>query len=132
MPAGGMGGMYGAGPYPTGGSSATSIVQPPSAIPQLAHVLNSPATDRRHRSPDPPPRLNRGQSPLLLQRKLEQLGHTGSPLMNRRPFNSTSPSPPLPPRRASESAPGSPQHLRARINYTPEPHRRPYHTTIEQ
>uniref|UniRef100_A0A8W7P0N4 mitogen-activated protein kinase kinase n=1 Tax=Anopheles coluzzii TaxID=1518534 RepID=A0A8W7P0N4_ANOCL len=111
---------------------AASIVQPPSAIPQLAHVLNSPATDRRHRSPDPPPRLNRGQSPLLLQRKLEQLGHTGSPLMNRRPFNSTSPSPPLPPRRASESAPGSPQHLRARINYTPEPHRRPYHTTIEQ
>ncbi|XP_053661222.1 dual specificity mitogen-activated protein kinase kinase hemipterous-like [Anopheles marshallii] len=126
--AGSAGIIYGAGAFP--GASATSVVQPPSAIPPMAHVLNSPATDRRHRSPDPPPRLNRGQSPLLLQRKLEQLGHTGSPLLNRRPFNSTSPSPP--PRRGSESVPGSPQHLRARINYTPEPHRRPYRTTIDQ
>uniref|UniRef100_A0A182R1G8 mitogen-activated protein kinase kinase n=1 Tax=Anopheles funestus TaxID=62324 RepID=A0A182R1G8_ANOFN len=128
--AAGSAGMYGAGVFP--GASATSVVQPPSAIPPMAHVLSSPATDRRHRSPDPPPRLNRGQSPLLLQRKLEQLGHTGSPLLNRRPFNSTSPSPPLPPPRGSESVPGSPQHLRARMNYTPEPHRRPYRTTIDQ
>ncbi|XP_052868673.1 dual specificity mitogen-activated protein kinase kinase hemipterous-like [Anopheles cruzii] len=113
------------------------VVQPPSAIPSTightvpmgSHVLNSAAADRRHRSPDPPPRFNRGQSPLLLQRKLEQLGHTGSPLLNRRPFTSASPSPPLPPRRGSESVPGSPQHLRTRINYTPEPHRRPYRTT---
>ncbi|XP_035899962.1 dual specificity mitogen-activated protein kinase kinase hemipterous-like isoform X2 [Anopheles stephensi] len=132
MGAASAGGMYGStGAFPAASATST-IVQPPSAIPPMAHVLNSPATDRRHRSPDPPPRLNRGQSPLLLQRKLEQLGHTGSPLLNRRPFNSTSPSPPLPPRRGSESVPGSPQHLRTRINYTPEPHRRPYRTTIDQ
>ncbi|XP_053670807.1 dual specificity mitogen-activated protein kinase kinase hemipterous-like [Anopheles nili] len=119
---------YGAGPSPV-----TGMVQPPSAIPAMTHVLSSSsAADRRHRSPDPPPRLNRGQSPLLLQRKLEQLGHTGSPLLNRRPFTSTSPSPPLPPRRGSESVPGSPQHVRTRINFTPEPHRRPYRTTIDQ
>uniref|UniRef100_A0A182QLI4 Uncharacterized protein n=1 Tax=Anopheles farauti TaxID=69004 RepID=A0A182QLI4_9DIPT len=113
-------------------SATSSSVHPPSAIPAMTHVLNSAASDRRHRSPDPPPRLNRGQSPLLLQRKLEQLGHTGSPLLNRRPYNSTSPSPPLPPRRGSESVPGSPQHLRVRMDYTPEPHRRPYRTTIDQ
>uniref|UniRef100_A0A182PKE0 mitogen-activated protein kinase kinase n=1 Tax=Anopheles epiroticus TaxID=199890 RepID=A0A182PKE0_9DIPT len=103
LTAAGTGGIYGTGMYPPVGGSATSAVQPPSAIPQMTHVLNSPANDRRHRSPDPPPS-----------------------------FNSTSPSPPLPPRRGSESVPGSPQHLRARINYTPEPHRRPYHTTIDQ
>uniref|UniRef100_A0A182N4W9 mitogen-activated protein kinase kinase n=1 Tax=Anopheles dirus TaxID=7168 RepID=A0A182N4W9_9DIPT len=128
-------GMYaGSGTaFPSASMTATSTsVQPPSAIPAMTHVLNSAASDRRHRSPDPPPRLNRGQSPLLLQRKLEQLGHTGSPLLNRRPYNSTSPSPPLPPRRGSESVPGSPQHLRVRMNYTPEPHRRPYRTTIDQ
>lgn len=40
--------------------------------------------DRRHRSPDPPPRLTRGQqSPLLLRHKL-QLAQSGSPLMQRR------------------------------------------------
>lgn len=128
----------GAGVPPPYGSGmfVSSMVQPPSAIPShagpISHVLGSGTADRRHRSPDPPPRLNRGQSPLLLQRKLEQLGHAGSPLLNRRPFNSTSPSPPLPPRRGSESVPGSPQHLRTRINYTPEPHRRPYRTTIDQ
>uniref|UniRef100_A0AAG5D4P7 mitogen-activated protein kinase kinase n=2 Tax=Anopheles atroparvus TaxID=41427 RepID=A0AAG5D4P7_ANOAO len=125
-------------PYGSGGSpfASSMVVQPPSAIPShagpMSYVLGSATADRRHRSPDPPPRLNRGQSPLLLQRKLEQLGHTGSPLLNRRPYNSTSPSPPLPPRRGSESVPGSPQHLRTRINYTPEPHRRPYRTTIDQ
>ncbi|XP_050100502.1 dual specificity mitogen-activated protein kinase kinase hemipterous-like isoform X2 [Anopheles aquasalis] len=140
-------GVGGGGAYGTVGPFAGGYtVQPPSAIPtaigqaapsSLAHhhVLSgaaASAADRRHRSPDPPPRFNRGQSPLLLQRKLEQLGHTGSPLLNRRPFTSTSPSPPLPPRRGSESVPGSPQHLRTRINYTPEPHRRPYRTTIDQ
>lgn len=98
----------------------------PSAIPPsaAAHVLGN---DRRHRSPDPPPRYNRGQSPLLLHRKLEKLGQTGSPLLNQR-FTSASPSPPLPPRRGSESVPGSPQHIRTRMHYTPEPHRRPYRT----
>ncbi|XP_058446163.1 dual specificity mitogen-activated protein kinase kinase hemipterous-like [Malaya genurostris] len=98
----------------------------PSAIPpsSAVHMLSS---DRRHRSPDPPPRYNRGQSPLLLHRKLEKMGQTGSPILNQR-YTSASPSPPLPPRRGSESVPGSPQHIRTRIHYTPEPHRRPYRT----
>ncbi|XP_055632258.1 dual specificity mitogen-activated protein kinase kinase hemipterous-like [Toxorhynchites rutilus septentrionalis] len=106
------------------GTSGTMPSGIPSAIPPSAHVLYQ---DRRHRSPDPPPRYNRGQSPLLLHRKLEKLGQTGSPILNQR-FTSTSPSPPLPPRRGSESVPGSPQHIRTRIHYTPEPHRRPYRT----
>ncbi|XP_053692768.1 dual specificity mitogen-activated protein kinase kinase hemipterous-like [Sabethes cyaneus] len=108
---------------PFAASSASGI---PSAIPPTVavHMLSS---DRRHRSPDPPPRFNRGQSPLLLHRKLEKLGQTGSPVLNHR-FTSTSPSPPLPPRRGSESVPGSPQHVRTRMHYTPEPHRRPYRT----
>ncbi|XP_055608033.1 dual specificity mitogen-activated protein kinase kinase hemipterous-like isoform X2 [Uranotaenia lowii] len=98
----------------------------PSSIPPSAavHVMGN---DRRHRSPDPPPRFNRGQSPLLLHRKLEKLSQTGSPILNQR-FTSASPSPPLPPRRGSESVPGSPQHIRTRLHYTPEPHRRPYRT----
>lgn len=40
-------------------------------------------------------------------------------------------SPPLPPRRGSESVPSSPNpntRLRTRINYTPEPQRRIYRT----
>lgn len=40
----------------------------------------------------------------------------------------TSSSPPLPPRRGSESVPGSPQHFRTKIHYTPEPQRRIYRT----
>lgn len=41
--------------------------------------------DQRHRSPDPPPRLSRGnQSPLILRRKLELAQSGGSPLMHRR------------------------------------------------
>lgn len=39
--------------------------------------------DRRHRSPDPPPRYNR-QSPLLLRKKLEMSNWGGSPLLSRR------------------------------------------------
>lgn len=39
--------------------------------------------DRRHRSPDPPPRFNRGQSPLLLRRNLLNRA-TGSPILTRR------------------------------------------------
>lgn len=112
---------YGTSSNPFGGAGSSGI---PSAIPPsaAAHVLGN---DRRHRSPDPPPRFNRGQSPLLLHRKLEKLGQ--SPILNQR-FTSASPSPPLPPRRGSESVPGSPQHIRTRIHYTPEPHRRPYRT----
>lgn len=42
-------------------------------------------------------------------------------------------SPPLPPpRKGSDSIPGSPQQLRARIHYTPEPQRRIYRTGIDQ
>lgn len=37
----------------------------------------------RHRSPDPPPRLNR-QSPLLLRKKLELSNWGGSPLLSRK------------------------------------------------
>ncbi|XP_062558094.1 dual specificity mitogen-activated protein kinase kinase hemipterous-like isoform X4 [Armigeres subalbatus] len=70
----------------------------PSAIPPSA-AAHVLGNDRRHRSPDPPPS-----------------------------FTSASPSPPLPPRRGSESVPGSPQHIRTRMHYTPEPHRRPYRT----
>lgn len=44
------------------------------------HQLNH----QRHRSPDPPPRYNRGQSPLVLRRNLQELGAGGSPLLNRR------------------------------------------------
>lgn len=50
-----------------------------------AHLLTG--LDRRHRSPDPPPRYNRGQSPLLLRKQLLELSGQppgGSPLLNRR------------------------------------------------
>ncbi|GAB0092978.1 dual specificity mitogen-activated protein kinase kinase hemipterous [Sergentomyia squamirostris] len=94
-------------------------MQPPSP-----HVLGG--VDRRHRSPDPPPRYNRGQSPLVLRRNLYELGQypPGSPMMPRRYLSSSPPVPP--PRRGSESVPGSPQHFRTRIHYTPEPQRRFY------
>ncbi|XP_050327849.1 dual specificity mitogen-activated protein kinase kinase hemipterous-like [Bactrocera neohumeralis] len=92
-----------------------------------AHLLTG--LDRRHRSPDPPPRYNRGQSPLLLRKQLLELSGQppgGSPLLNRRYVNASPPLPP--PRRGSESVPGSPQHFRTRIHYTPEPQRRIYRT----
>ncbi|KAK5650520.1 hypothetical protein RI129_001549 [Pyrocoelia pectoralis] len=81
----------------------------------------------RHQSPEPPPRYNRGasaenQSPLSARHG----NSLASPSLSRRYI---SPSPPVPPpRRLSESAsvPGSPQHLRARFHYTPEPQRRLY------
>lgn len=44
-------------------------------------ILNT--IDRRHRSPDPPPRYNRGQSPLMLRRNLLEYG-AQSPIMSRR------------------------------------------------
>lgn len=42
--------------------------------------------ERRHRSPDPPPRYNRGQSsPLLLRKQLEMSNNWGgSPFLSRR------------------------------------------------
>lgn len=55
--------------------------QTPNASPNHYGITG---IDRRHRSPDPPPRLTRGQqSPLLLRHKL-QLAQSGSPLMQRR------------------------------------------------
>ncbi|XP_031633797.1 dual specificity mitogen-activated protein kinase kinase hemipterous-like isoform X2 [Contarinia nasturtii] len=95
-------------------------------------ILNN--MDRRHRSPDPPPRYNKGQSPLLLRRNLLEYGThqvAPSPLLPRRYIVSTSPPLP-PPRKGSDSIPGSPQQLRARIHYTPEPQRRIYRTGIDQ
>ncbi|XP_017852589.1 dual specificity mitogen-activated protein kinase kinase hemipterous isoform X2 [Drosophila busckii] len=98
-----------------------SISTPPSP-----HLLAG--VDRRHRSPDPPPRYNRGQSPLLLRKNLLELSGQppGSPLLQRRYVSASPPLPP--PRRGSESVPGSPQHFRTRIHYTPEPQRRIYRT----
>ncbi|XP_043071929.1 dual specificity mitogen-activated protein kinase kinase hemipterous [Drosophila grimshawi] len=112
--AGGGGGGVGVG---SGGSNST----PPS--PHLLAGL-----DRRHRSPDPPPRYNRGQSPLLLRKNLLELSGqaSGSPMLQRRYVSASPPLPP--PRRGSESVPGSPQHFRTRIHYTPEPQRRIYRT----
>ncbi|KAJ6636226.1 Dual specificity mitogen-activated protein kinase kinase hemipterous [Pseudolycoriella hygida] len=105
------------------GTAGSQLPVSPMIYPQSPHILNS---DRRHhRSPDPPPRFNRGQSPLVLRRNLLEYGQSssGSPLLPRR---LTSSSPPLPPRRSSESVPGSPQHFRTKIHYTPEPQRRMY------
>lgn len=98
-------------------------------------------------------RYNKGQSPLLLRRNLLEYGNnqvSPSPMMPRRwiyrikylniecffnnfvwlsRFRYISASPPLPPpRKSSESVPNSPQQLRARIHYTPEPQRRIYRT----
>ncbi|XP_026837500.1 dual specificity mitogen-activated protein kinase kinase hemipterous isoform X3 [Drosophila erecta] len=103
------------------GGGGGSISTPPSP-----HILAG--LDRRHRSPDPPPRYNRGQSPLLLRKNLLELSGQppGSPLLHRRYVSASPPLPP--PRRGSESVPGSPQHFRTRIHYTPEPQRRIYRT----
>ncbi|KAM8720641.1 hypothetical protein ACLKA7_006648 [Drosophila subpalustris] len=111
----------GAGVGGGGGGGGGSISTPPS--PHLLAGL-----DRRHRSPDPPPRYNRGQSPLLLRKNLLELSGQppGSPLLQRRYVSASPPLPP--PRRGSESVPGSPQHFRTRIHYTPEPQRRIYRT----
>ncbi|XP_011506178.1 PREDICTED: dual specificity mitogen-activated protein kinase kinase 7-like [Ceratosolen solmsi marchali] len=109
--------------------------EPPSTVPQLLLNNKESAKKRftsyvrlrlgsdREPSPEPPPRFNRGESPLLLRRNL---GEPASPFFPRR---YVSPSPPVPPpRRLSESSsvPGSPQHLYSRLHhYTPEPQRRP-------
>ncbi|KAL1505988.1 hypothetical protein ABEB36_005429 [Hypothenemus hampei] len=83
----------------------------------------------RHQSPEPPPRLSRGQSvenqsPLALRKAFLETHTPNSPSLSRRYVQPTPPVPP--PRRLSESTsvPGSPQHLRARFHYTPEPQRR--------
>ncbi|KAH8290033.1 hypothetical protein KR044_002296 [Drosophila immigrans] len=117
----GGGGMGGGGGGVGGGVGGGSMSTPPS--PHLLAGL-----DRRHRSPDPPPRYNRGQSPLLLRKNLLELSGqpAGSPLLQRRYVSASPPLPP--PRRGSESVPGSPQHFRTRIHYTPEPQRRIYRT----
>ncbi|XP_037810363.1 dual specificity mitogen-activated protein kinase kinase hemipterous-like isoform X2 [Lucilia sericata] len=115
----------------TGGAgSNVNSTGPSSSLPAThtpAHILAN--LDRRHRSPDPPPRYNRGQSPLLLRKNILELSGQPpgtSPMLNRRFVNASPPLPP--PRRGSESVPGSPQHFRTRIHYTPEPQRRVYRT----
>uniref|UniRef100_A0A1I8MEW5 mitogen-activated protein kinase kinase n=1 Tax=Musca domestica TaxID=7370 RepID=A0A1I8MEW5_MUSDO len=119
----GSGGSTGAGSNLNASGTNTSI--PATHTPP--HILAN--LDRRHRSPDPPPRYNRGQSPLLLRKNILELSGQPpgtSPLLNRRFVNASPPLPP--PRRGSESVPGSPQHFRTRIHYTPEPQRRIYRT----
>lgn len=66
--------------YAAAGASSMAGVGPSNV-----HLLTG--LDRRHRSPDPPPRYNRGQSPLLLRKQLLELSGQppgGSPLLNRR------------------------------------------------
>lgn len=72
-------------------------------------------------------RFNRGQSPLMIRRNLIEYGQIppDSPLLGRRLITS-SPPPLPPPRRGCDSVPGSPQHFRTRLHYTPEPQRRIY------
>lgn len=61
-------------------SDSYLVAAPPPAAEQAADKYK---LDRRHRSPDPPPRYNR-QSPLLLRKKLEMTNWGGSPLLSRR------------------------------------------------
>ncbi|XP_077273904.1 uncharacterized protein LOC143903809 isoform X1 [Temnothorax americanus] len=111
-------------------SPPSSLVMPPqqivgskeSAKKRFASYVRLRLGSERAPSPEPPPRLSRGESPLALRRNLIE---QASPSFPRR---YVSPSPPQPPpRRLSESnsVPGSPQHVRARLRYTPEPQRRP-------
>lgn len=160
-------------------SPPSSLAMPPqqivgskeSAKKRFASYVRLRLGSDRAPSPEPPPRLSRGESPLALRRNLID---QASPSFSRRctsPFFNrillaqeiifciiiiyiliidyssmglkennvymiddwassryVSPSPPQPPpRRLSESnsVPGSPQHVRARLRYTPEPQRRP-------
>lgn len=111
-------------------SPPSSLTMPPqqgvgskeSAKKRFASYVRLRLGSERAPSPEPPPRLSRGESPLALRRNLID---QASPSCPRR---YVSPSPPQPPpRRLSESnsVPGSPQHVRARLRYTPEPQRRP-------
>lgn len=106
-----------------------SSVMPPvqggskeSAKKRFASYVRLRLGSERAPSPEPPPRLSRGESPLALRRNLMD---QASPSFARRYVSSSPPQPP--PRRLSESnsVPGSPQHVRARLRYTPEPQRRP-------
>ncbi|XP_057326018.1 dual specificity mitogen-activated protein kinase kinase hemipterous-like [Microplitis mediator] len=93
-----------------------------SAKKRFASYVRLRLGGERAPSPEPPPRFSRGESPLAIRRNLID---QPSPSFSRRYI---SPSPPQPPpRRLSESnsVPGSPQHVRARLHYTPEPQRRP-------
>ncbi|XP_015518260.2 dual specificity mitogen-activated protein kinase kinase 7 isoform X1 [Neodiprion lecontei] len=93
-----------------------------SAKKRFASYVRLRLGSDRAPSPEPPPRFNRGESPLALRRNITD---PASPSFSRR---YVSPSPPQPPpRRLSESnsVPGSPQHMRTRLHYTPEPQRRP-------
>ncbi|XP_011633408.1 dual specificity mitogen-activated protein kinase kinase hemipterous-like isoform X2 [Pogonomyrmex barbatus] len=110
-------------------SPPSSLVMPPqqivgskeSAKKRFASYVRLRLGSERAPSPEPPPRLSRGESPLALRRNLVD---QASPSFPRR---YVSPPPQPPPRRLSESnsVPGSPQHVRARLRYTPEPQRRP-------
>uniref|UniRef100_A0A0A9VY48 mitogen-activated protein kinase kinase n=1 Tax=Lygus hesperus TaxID=30085 RepID=A0A0A9VY48_LYGHE len=84
----------------------------------------SPDRGRSDGPPEPPPRSNRGASPLLVRRgPASPPDLTSSPILNRR---YVSPSPPQPPpRRLSESVsvPGSPHHTRP-APFTPQTFRR--------
>ncbi|XP_012243077.1 dual specificity mitogen-activated protein kinase kinase hemipterous [Bombus impatiens] len=93
-----------------------------SAKKRFASYVRLRLGSERAPSPEPPPRLSRGESPLALRRNLVD---QASPSFARRYVSSSPPQPP--PRRLSESnsVPGSPQHVRARLRYTPEPQRRP-------
>lgn len=67
-------------PFLDASDSYLAAAPPPQAAEQTADKYK---LDRRHRSPDPPPRYNR-QSPLLLRKKLEMTNWGGSPLLSRR------------------------------------------------
>ncbi|XP_070165430.1 dual specificity mitogen-activated protein kinase kinase hemipterous isoform X1 [Polyergus mexicanus] len=111
-------------------SPPSSLTMPPqqgvaskeSAKKRFASYVRLRLGSERAPSPEPPPRLSRGESPLALRRNIID---QASPSCPRRYISSSPPQPP--PRRLSESnsVPGSPQHVRARLRYTPEPQRRP-------
>ncbi|XP_063983736.1 dual specificity mitogen-activated protein kinase kinase 7-like [Diachasmimorpha longicaudata] len=103
---------------------ASQTTPPPSkesAKKRFASYVRLRLGGDRSASPEPPPRLSRGESPLAARRNMPE---QASPSFSRRYI---SPSPPQPPpRRLSESisVPGSPQYLRTRLLYTPEPQRK--------
>lgn len=70
--------------YASSGIVAGNHSSGSNSTPPSPHLLAG--LDRRHRSPDPPPRYNRGQSPLLLRKNLLELSGqpAGSPLLQRR------------------------------------------------
>ncbi|KAF7997253.1 hypothetical protein HCN44_005530 [Aphidius gifuensis] len=107
-------------------TTANSTVQTnskESAKKRFASYVRLRLGGDRAPSPEPPPRLSRGESPLALRRNVPE--QTASPSFPRR---YVSPSPPQPPpRRLSESSsvPGSPQYARSRLHYTLEQQGRP-------